>query len=172
MLRVLGILCIFLASGGMAYVHICGMRREIVQLGQLMEWLHVLEQELRYCRSPLPEMFQQLGGQLTAPWQQILQDTAGQMRQYEQASVSEVWKTVCEGYRDLISLKETDYQRLLQMGEIFSFRSLESSLQLIELYIHHFSESREGRREEYGNRKKLCCCICYLTGFFVVVLLL
>ena len=172
MLKIVGSLCIFLASGGMAYVQVCGMKNEIKQLGQLMEWLHILEQELRYCRSPLPEVFKQIGGQLAAPWQQILMDTAERMRLYEQASVTEVWEAVCTCHRDMISLKGTDYQRLLQMGEIFSFRSLESSLQLIQMNRDYFSESRESRREEYENRKKLCCCICYLTGFFVVVLLI
>ena len=73
MLKLAGCLCILVASSGMAWTLVYGMRQELCQMEQLAELLTAVEGEVTYTRCPLPELLEQLAGHMRTPYRELLQ---------------------------------------------------------------------------------------------------
>lgn len=172
MLKLAGCICILLASTGMAYSCISGMRKELRQGEQMLDLLTVLEGELAYSRCPLPELLARLSLQTPQPYSQLLKQCSKQMEENQEADIPALWEQSCQEVRRELALPPQAYQTLLRMGEAFSYTSLESSLQLLRLGQKKIAGLIDGRNAEFAGRKKLYCCLCYMAGLFSIILLL
>lgn len=172
MLKFAGCICILLASTGMAYSYVCGFRRELGQMEQLLELFTVMESEITYSRCPLPELLLQLSAHMPQPYQGLLQSGSSRMEDNRQADIPALWKEACEEVKGQLAIPPQAYQVLLQAGQVFAYTSLESSLQLLKISQNKLSGLIEKNRTEAAGKRKLYCCLCYMAGLFSIIILL
>lgn len=172
MLKLAGCICILLASSGMAYSYICGLHKELRQMAQLQELLTVMEGEITYSRCPLPELLLHLSEHLPEPYHGLLVQCSYRMEDNREADIPVLWKTICEEYQVQLAVPMEAYRILLRIGEVFSYDSLESSLQLLQLSQKQLMALMEKGQADFEGKKKLYCCLCYMAGLFVIILLL
>ncbi len=172
MLKAAGCICILLASSGMAYSCVLGLRMELRQAEQLMDLLAAVEGEISYSRRPLPELLLQLAANTPQPFQDILKQGSSRMEENKEADIPVLWKSVCEQFRPKIALPGQAYQILLRTGEVFAYSSLESSLQLLRLGQKKLDLFIESCRVQLAGKQKLYCCLCYMAGLLSIIILL
>lgn len=172
MLKLAGCICILLASTGMAYSCIYSLRKELRQSEQMLDLFTVMEGELAYSRCPLPELLARLSAQMPQPYSQLLMRSSKQMEENQEADIPALWEQSCQEIRQELALSPQAYQTLIRMGEAFSYTSLESSLQLLRLSQKKTAGLIDDRNAEFAGRRKLYCCLCYMAGFFSIILLL
>ncbi len=172
MLKSAGCICVLLASTGMAYSYICGLRQELRQMEQLLELFIVLEGEITYSRCPLPELLLQLSGHMPEPYHSLLVRSSRRMEDNREADIPALWRDVCGEFRSQLAVPGEVYQILLRTGEAFAYASLDSSLQLLRMSQKKMAAWIEQKRGEFAGRRKLYCCLCYMAGLFSVILLL
>lgn len=172
MLKIIGSICILLASGGMAYSYICGLRKELCQTEQLLELLTVIEGELMYHRCPLPELLQHLSSHMPKPYCELLKQGSLRMEDNREADIPALWKEVCMEFAEQLVLPPQADQVLLRIGEVFAYHSLEASLQLLALCKQKLADLLAHRHAEFAGKQKLYYCICYMAGLFAIILLL
>ncbi len=172
MLKLAGCLCVLLASSGMAYSFVKGLRRELSQTEQLLDFLVVLEGEISYNRCPLPELLLQLSANMPQPYQELLLQSSRKMEDNREADVPALWRGVCEGLEGQFALQKEARQVLLRTGEVFAYVSLESSLQLLHISQKKLERIIGQKHTEFASQRKLYCCLCYMAGLAAVILLL
>ena len=172
MLKLAGCICILAASGGMAYSCVAGLRRQLRQTELLLELLTAIEGEITYSRCPLPELLAHLAQHMQQPYGKLLQQAGIRMEDSLEADIPVLWKEVCDTFRPQLDIPMEAYQVLLRVGEVFSYTSLDASLQLLELGRKKLTAVAQSRYEEFAGRRKLYCCLCYMAGLFSMILLL
>ncbi len=172
MLKLAGCLLIFAASGGMAYSLVLGLHSQIWQMERLLHLIVAIEGEVSYCRCPLPELLLQLAGHQQEPYKKLLLQASRQMEDNKEADIPALWQEICGQFEKELDIPKEAYQVLLRVGEVFSYTSLESSVQLLQFGKKRLAETIECRSAQYADRKKLYCCLCYMAGFCAVILLL
>lgn len=172
MLKLSGCILILLASSGMAYSFVRGLRLELRQMEQLLSLLTAMEGEITYSRCPLPDLLAHLAGRESAPFGEILAEAGRRMGDNQQADLPLLWKSVCAQYKRQLALTGESYQVLLRAGEAFSYTSLESALQMLRFGQKKMDFLLKTRQGEFDVRRKLCCCLCYTAGLGSMILLL
>lgn len=172
MLKLAGSLCVMMAASGMAYTYSYGLRRGYLQMEQFMELLTVIESEILYSRCPLPELLAHLSMHLPQPYQGILAQCSQRMEDNKEADIPALWKRSCEEYRAAFHMPAEACQILLQAGNVFSYTSLDSSMQLLQASRKKLAAMMEKTQAESEGKKKLYCCLCYMAGFCTVIMLL
>lgn len=172
MLKLFGCLCILAASSGMAYSCVRGLRIGLQQIELLLDLLTAMEGEMTYNRCPLPELLVYLAQHTKEPYRELLGQAGRSMEDSTEADIPALWKEVCGQFRMQLQLPQEAYQVLLRMGEVFSYPSLEASLQLLQLGQKKLAALLESRYAEFAGKRKLYCCLCYMAGFFSIIILL
>ncbi len=171
MLKLCGCICILLASSGMAYSCVLGLREQLSLMEQLLELLTALEGEITYTRRPLPELLQHLSKHMPEPYCSLLMQSSRRMEDNNEADIPSLWKAVCEEARGQFPMPGEAYQVLLRVGDVFSYTSLEASLQLLRIGQKTLATLIASGRGEFSAKRKLYCCLCYMAGMFLIVLL-
>ncbi len=172
MLKLLGCICILAASGGMACSCVAGLKQKLRQTELLLDLLTAIEGEITYSRCPLPELLAHLARHTQPPYGKLLEEAGVRMEDSLEADIPVLWKQVCDAFRPQLDLPAEAYQVLLRVGEVFSYTSLEASLQLLGLGRKRLAAVAEGRYSEFAGKRKLYCCLCYMAGLFSIILLL
>ncbi len=134
--------------------------------------LTAIEGEITYSRCPLPELLAHLARHTQPPYGKLLEEAGVRMEDSLEADIPVLWKQVCDAFRPQLDLPAEAYQVLLRVGEVFSYTSLEASLQLLGLGRKRLAAVAEGRYSEFAGKRKLYCCLCYMAGLFSIILLL
>lgn len=172
MLKAFGCICILLASSGMAYTCVLGLSKELHQTELLLEILTAMEGEITYNRCPLPELLMQMSGRLPKPYAELFMQAGNKMEDNSEADIPLLWKNVCAQFYKQLALPVQAYQILLRIGEVFTYSSLESSLQLMRLSREKLTSFIKTRHAEFSGKRKLYCCLCYSAGLFSIIILL
>ena len=172
MLKLFGCICILAASSGMAYSCVLGLRMGLHQTELLLDVLTAIEGEITYSRCPLPELLMHLAQHMQEPYGELLVQAGRKMEDNREADIPVLWKEVCEQFRTQLNIPWEAYQVLLRMGEVFAYSSLEASLQLLQLGRKKLTVVMEKRYAEFAGKRKLYCCLCYMAGFFSMIILL
>lgn len=172
MLKLLGCICILAASSGMAYSCVLGLRVGLRQTEQLLDLLTAMEGEITFSRCPLPELLAHLAQHMQDPYGELLAQAGHKMEDNREADIPVLWKEICEQFHAQLHIPREAYQVLLRIGEVFSYSSLEASLQLLQLGRKKLAAVAEDRYAEFAGKRKLYCCLCYMAGLLSIILLL
>lgn len=172
MLKLYGCICILIASSGMAYTCILGLRQRMFQMEQLSDLFTAVEGEITFQRCPLPELFLHLAEHTHEPFDTILMQAGSRMEENSEADIPFLWQEVCGQSAAQLELPGEAYRILLRMGEVFAFSSLESSLQLLAAGKKKLDALIEGQYAEFAGKRKLYCCLCYMAGLFSILILI
>jgi len=113
-----------------------------------------------------------LAQHMPEPYRGLLMQAGRKMEDNREADIPVLWKEVCEQYRAQLYIPLEAYQVLLRMGEVFSYSSLDASLQLLQLGRKKLTVAAEGQNAEFAGKRKLYCCLCYMAGLFSIIILL
>ncbi len=172
MLKLAGCICILAASSGMAYSCIRSMYGSLRETELLAELLTAVEGELTYNRCPLPELFVHLSEHMKKPYRELLLQMSSQMEENREADIPVLWKEACAQFHRQMNLPGEAYAALLRVGEVFSYASLDSSLQLLAYTKKKLDAAIHKQYAEFAGKRKLYCCLCYTAGLFTIIILL
>ena len=94
------------------------------------------------------------------------------MEENREADIPVLWKEACTRFRRQMNLPSEVYESLLRVGEVFSYSSLDSSLQLLEYTKKKLDAAIRSQYAEFAGKRKLYCCLCYTAGLFSIIILL
>ncbi len=171
MLKMLGCICILAASSGMAYSCILGLYNKLHQTELLLDLITAIEGELTFSRCPLPELLVHLSQHMEDPYEELLLQVSSRMEENQEADIPVLWKEACAQFGGQMSLPKEAYEVLLRIGEVFSYVSLESSLQLLRS-ARKLDAAIQSQNAEFAGKRKLYCCLCYTAGLFSMIILL
>ena len=145
---------------------------QYLELRYLQKLICILQNEIRYSRTCLEEIFECMGKQLKAPYSQWLLNLSKELKRRSGGEFSLIWEESIRKSLGEIQIPEREIQRLEQLGREMGLADIEVQNRLFELYLIQLEEAIEEKNTERKTKVKLCYCMGIFSGMFLAILLI
>ncbi len=152
-LKIIGAVCILCACGGFGFNVAASHRYQTKLLRQLLDVLDLLECELNYRLTPLPELCNTVSNGTTGVLRQLFFNLSNELNRQLSPNVERCVQTVLAKERNIPSLVE---DILLQLGRSLGKYDLEGQLQGIEStrsechrILQSYTQNQDARLRSY-----------------------
>lgn len=172
MLKIIGVLLVVASSAGLGFSMSRDMRLRIEQLRYLKKILLMLQGEIKYVRSPLPEAFRNIGRRVREPFASFFEELASDMDHMEGVTFRELWEKQIGEHFTETNLTKRDLEQLRQMGENMGYLDQEMQLNTIGLYAQQMDAELQTAEGTYGTKSRVYNCLGVMAGIFIAILIL
>lgn len=168
----LGICLILAAAGGAGWSYCRQIRQKLEQVRQLQQLLLLLQGEVQYHCSTLPEAFERCGRQGSGICGRWLAETGRRLNAMEGVGFQELWEQQLRELQKVTVLPDANIEELKRLGNQLSYPDKETQLGAMELYSRRLKEQEECLTRELPVKMKLGTTLGILAGMFLVILLI
>lgn len=167
MLKAAGAVCVLLGAAVLGRLAVGRLKERAGTLGQLIDALGYLEEELSFRLSPLPELLECLARQHTGPAGRFFAGCLEAMRASPQEGLRTSWQWAAETYLGILRAEERDV--LLPLGNTLGRYDSEGQRQAIRQALARLEQLRTQAEEERGRLGKLYSTVSLAAGALVVI---
>lgn len=172
MFRMVGVLVVMAGSSGLAFSVIRERKEYLERCRQWLEVLGLMENEIAFQKSSLPEICSRAGMRLTGDKSLFLTRVGENFDRGEGATLGEIWRQEARRIFAGEPLKREAEQEIEELGEKLCFEDggmQREILQNTRCYLKKHMEEREVLDRE---RNKLTLCAGVMGGLLLTILLL
>ncbi|MGZ4162463.1 MAG: stage III sporulation protein SpoIIIAB [Tumebacillaceae bacterium] len=141
------------------------------QLRHFVNALQILETEILYGATPLPDACSRIGTRLALPVGPFFVTLGDKLRDGRGITADVAWREALTEHREQMVLKEPDRDVLLAFGRTLGVSDREDQIKHIHLAIAHLSTEEANARDEQSRNEKMWKYLGALLGLTVVILL-
>lgn len=141
------------------------------QLRQFVTAMRVLETEIHYAATPLPQALQRIGHLLPAPVSAFFLEAAAKLRDGRGLKASEAWQEALTEQKSALALNAADYEVLFNFGQTLGISDRQDQIKHIHLAVAHLNAEETNARDEQQRNEKMWKYLGPLMGLAVVILL-
>lgn len=172
MLKMAGVLLLIGGFWGAAYC-VCEEEKNKLRLLKEMKYMYqLLQNEIRYSKLPLPEIFLITGERLKPPYRNILLCTGKSMNWEGGLSFQSIWENEVKEKLKGISLFRGQRELLLRLPESIGLSECEGQARALERYIEELNQWIAQTEKEQKNKNKVIMSLGIAGGIFLSILLL
>lgn len=169
MLKAFGALCLVAATGSFGMVVAQGYARRPRELGEVQAALTMLETEVSYGATPLPEAFANVGGQCEGALAALFGRAAGALNARGGMTAGEAWESSLRHYGACIPLRPEDLAVLHGLGAVLGVSDREDQARHLRLAVERL-KILAGRAEDEARRNvRLWRSLGFLAGAAMVL---
>lgn len=131
----------------------------------------MLEAEILYSQLPLHDAFISIAKQIPNPCATFFRNVSMKMLEIN-SYFENVWEEQVKNYMDQSSLGSNEQEILLQFGRTLGQHDFTQQQKHIQLTIKHLERELEEARDEQDKYGKMAKNLGFLTGLFIVLLLI
>lgn len=168
-----------LAIGSIGIITVCGLfglwlaersRGRPRELREFLTLLSLLDTEIVWGATPLPEAFASLSARATRPWQGFFADLKQCLQRGQPAG--QAWRDTVDGQRKNFCLKAEDWPVIADIGKGLGRSDRHEQHKQLELGQRQLDLLREQAAQWAEKQAKMWSYLGFLTGIAVVILLL
>lgn len=141
------------------------------QIRHFLSALKMLETEIFYGATPLPEAAARLGNRVPAPVGAFFQALAEKLRDGRGVTAEVAWTEALAETKQRMVLKTADLDVLQSFGRTLGVSDREDQIKHIHLAIAHLTAEESNARDEQQRNEKMWKYLGALLGLTVVILL-
>jgi stage III sporulation protein AB len=171
MLKLLGAAMVVMASGlsGMAVAG--NYSRRPGELRALRAALQMLETEIAYGATHLPEALEQVAGRSDSRVAPLFRQAAAELSSMSGITAAEAWDRSLGGYYRGTALKQQDHSILKNLGSSLGISDREDQIKHLSLAMEQLGAETNRAEEEAARNVKLWSYLGFLGGLMVVLIL-
>ena len=171
MLKVLGSILIVLTCGFLGLERARGFSARIEQLRQLNAGLKMLETEIVYGATPLPQALNRVGKQLSGPVAVFFQAVARQLRENAARGAMAAWEKGLAELDQTGGLRAGDREILRSLGPMLGNSGAADQVKNLELTRQLLEQQSLAALEENNRQGRMWRTLGFLMGITLVLLL-
>jgi stage III sporulation protein AB len=171
MVKVLGSVLIVVASTLIGFRIAARYANRSRQLRQFISALKLLETEIFYAATPLPDACRRIAKLSPTPVGAFFRQVAENLMDGQGRTATEVWREALLAMKDELALKESDRSVLIAFGQTLGVSDREDQIKHIHLAIAQLSAEEVSAREEQLKSEKMWRYLGALLGLTLVILL-
>jgi stage III sporulation protein AB len=140
------------------------------QLRSLQVGLQMLETEINYTGTSLPEALERVAARLDEPIASLFRRAAEDFLQGDGDPFAYVWEDVWQGARDLLALSSQDGEILQNLGQVIGRSDLDDQLKHLSLIRAQLHQEERAAIEERDRNVKLWNYLGFAGGLALVLL--
>ncbi|MCI5623272.1 MULTISPECIES: stage III sporulation protein AB [Anaerostipes] len=140
MIKIIGA-CMIIASGiSFGFIKAAKEQKKLEQGIALKRMLYLLQGEIRYGFTPLPEAIRAISKKTVQEFAPFLQNAADRMDTHSEDSFASIWKNSMEENLSPIILEKSFMEPILTMGETIGYLDKEMQLKTISFAIEQVED--------------------------------
>lgn len=171
-LKVLGALCVFFSATALGEFKARSLAARVRHLQQFQQSLGLLEAEVAFTRTPLPEAFIRVAAQLDNPVEQLYRAAARYLRPGTSLTPREAWQSSLEKVRPLTCFTPGDGEIIASLGVSLGSGRQEEQLKQIRLVARRLESVLPGALENKRKGERMWRYMGVLGGMTLIILLL
>ena len=171
MLRLAGACLLIAGSAGFGWCVWRDMVRRAGQLKLLERAFIMLESEVGYSRSSLPDGLLRVGGRMGGTFGECLHDIAAEVRAEAGSTLKEAWNGRMPDYLKKTCLSEREKALVMAFPEYTGFVDGRMQLTALEQFAGEMGQAEEAARQVAANGKKAVLSISTAVGLLAAILL-
>lgn len=171
MLKLAGAVIVIVASGLSGLVVAGNYSRRPRELRALRSALQMLETEVAYSATYLPEALKQVAGRCDQSSALLFSGAADELSSMSGATAAEAWEKALNNYYPGTALKAGDLSVLRHLGGTLGISDKEDQIKHLRLAMEQLSAATAAAEDEAARNVKLWSYLGFLGGLLVVLLL-
>ncbi|GAX90902.1 stage III sporulation protein SpoIIIAB [Effusibacillus lacus] len=171
MIKLVGSVMIIMAAAGLGFWRATTYSERARQLNQLITALQMLETEISYGATPLPEALSRIGRRIPGPIGLLLDETGQRLMRGEGGSVGLLLQSQFEQWSPRLSLQPQDREILLTFGQTLGVSDRSDQLKHIRLACTRLAAEESLARDERDRLGKMWRYLGVLTGAAAVIIM-
>lgn len=171
MIKMLGGLLIVLAATGLGLRQSLRYEERPRELHRWIAALHMLQTEIQYAATPLPDAFGRIGERLSGEMRQVFLLLSQRLQESDGRSAAEVFRAVLNEQTRRFYLRPEDMEILFQFGETLGISDREDQLKHLALACSSLATAEKEAREESNRLGRMWRYMGTLLGLAAVILL-
>ncbi len=167
-----GALCVFFSAAAFGEFKAHVLATRVRHLQQFEQSLGLLCGEISFTRTPLPEAFVRVAGQLEQPVGQLYRIAAGYLQPGSNLTPREAWQTSLEEIRSQTCFTPGDGEIIASLGISLGFSRQEEQLEQIRLVTRRLENILPEAMENKQRGARMWRYIGVLGGAALIILLL
>lgn len=147
------------------------LRGRIRALQLLMDVLELLESEIRYGRSVLPECCRRVGEQIGGSLGEAFVEVAGQMRENAGESFLEILKKTVGAALEELPLKSEDKELFFQFASPGGFADGKMQQRALEQSRERLGKTKEKLEQENAEKGRIAVGLGAMSGLLLILIL-
>lgn len=172
MQRVVGMILILVASGGIGVAKGMDIQKYLKELEQLKQIFWMLRREIQYTKTPFPEAFANIGRRAGEPFGEWLILLSKKLEERAGMTFFQLWTDSIDSCLKKTKLKQDDKELLNEMGMQMGYLDEKMQLGTIDFYLEQLDFVIRKTRAEAATKKRLYNCLGVMGGIFLVIILL
>lgn len=170
--KTLGVCLIFIAAAGCGLTYSRRLRLRLEHLRQLQQLILLLQGEIQYQCSTLPEAFLTCGNQVKSVCGSWFMETGKRLNEMEGVGFQEIWEQQLLDLQQDTMLSISNIEDLRRLGNQLSYPDKETQIGALKLYSHRLKEQEDQLTKELPIKMKLGTTLGVLSGLFLIILLM
>lgn len=172
LLKFIGCLFVILSSTGIGFLISSGFRERVEDIRLLKTSIMMLETEISYSNTPLPDAFESVSRKSSGTASRIFQYAGKSLKSRTCSTVGEAFERALNSYSKSNSLSKEDLDILSSFGYSLGSSDVEGQVKSFRLVLKQL-EAQEVKAEELrGKNEKMYKSLGVLAGLAVSILLL
>ncbi|RKL64230.1 stage III sporulation protein AB [Thermoanaerobacteraceae bacterium SP2] len=140
-------------------------------LRNLQTAISMLETEINYGRSPLPEALKNIAEKCDKEVSELFMNTMKYLSERSGLTAGEAWEKALEAYAPNSNLNRGDFEILSAFGKYLGATDIQDQIKNIKLTLTHLRQQEVAALEERQKNEKLWRYLGVLSGIMIFLLL-
>lgn len=170
--KLTGSICLITACTLYSRLIFLQYKRYIADLNQIYQILYRIRGEIAYSRSPLDDILYHIRNQFPEPFHTWLSNLMKQITLRKFAKFDSLWTERISEDLNTIRLKPGHRMLLAEFGQHLGSIDYETEAGTMQMVLERFKTEIQKEESTLKTKNKLCNYLGFMTGLFLVILLL
>lgn len=170
MLRIIGAALVVVSCTGIGFRIARDFRRRPQQLRMLSQAIRLLESEIEYTVTPLPQALMRVGSRTDAPVSELFLDAAKRLKAGD-VTVESAFSSAIDSVRLDLALKQADLEVLRDFGQTLGTSDRITQVQQIQVLLTQLDRLLAEARDSQKKNERMWQYLGVIAGLMIVILL-
>ncbi len=170
MIKLIGCLFIILSSSGLGYILGGRFGKRVREIKLLMASFQMLENEIIYSSTPLPEAFESVSKKIGYPVNALFKRTGDYLNQRLYTTAGDAFKKSLGDMEDMLSIAREDMEILVNFGHTLGSSDTKSQEKNFKMLLSQL-DIQEGKAHDAQNKnEKMYKNLGFLSGLAIAII--
>lgn len=172
MVKFIGCVLIFLSCSGIGYMLGVRFKSRVRELKLLRMSIQMLETEIVYANTPLPDAFSTVSKKSLAPVKEVFKSVSEALGKKRHFSVSEAYESAILEIKGRLSLNKEDMELLSSFCSSLGNSDMEGQVKNFKMILKQLENQEERAEEARGKSERMYKNLGVLAGLAIAIILL
>lgn len=147
-------------------------KRQYQELKELVECIRILDGQVRFCLTPLPELLREIARKRESNLGVLFGYIGQEIEKQEGEMLQDIWERVLDAEKERVSLAKEDWELFRELGKGLGYLDVEMQKRHLESNLSELSARLPEREKKYREREKVIRSFGFAAATLLLLILI